>query len=254
MIFLDSFAPTDLRLGRAVFPHVHLYQRKAVFKEKTLFLKSFAGDTNLTEYYSHLYGLPAQPTDWQVPEGLLNRLSLVPGFLTAPYVMKGLSEGPPNPENRPIDLHSRIASKGTGWYEAMRKHAEDAARSLDHVRLTPSGRIPKSAFLTELRHSKLCWSPFGYGELCWRDLEAFMTGAVLVKPNMGHLLTMPDLYRPGETYLSVKWDFSDLEEVVRGALADGDLRRHLAANAFNACLNYIKSKSFVRDMAGDLLQ
>ena len=63
-----------------------------------------------------------------------------------------------------------------------------------------------------------------------------MTGAVLVKPDMSHLETLPDLYRPGETYLPVRWDFSDLGDVVGSALADADLRRRLATAGLEECL------------------
>ena len=72
---------------------------------------------------------------------------------------------------------------------------------------TPKDRIAQMRFLEEMRQSKLCWSPFGYGELCWRDIEAYMTGAVLIKPDVSHLGSLPDLYRPHETYLPVRWDF-----------------------------------------------
>jgi len=35
---------------------------------------------------------------------------------------------------------------------------------------------------------------------------------VLIKPDMDHLETWPDVYRKNETYVSIKWDISDLEE------------------------------------------
>src|SRR5690606_34640674 len=129
-----------------------------------------------------------------------------------PYLMDGFLNSRPDFSNRPIDLHSRIATYGAPWYEAMRRHADAVAKSIPNIQLTPSSRISQHEFLKEMRQSKLCWSPFGYGELCWRDLEAFMTGAVLIKPSMEHLDTFPDIYRAGETYLPVKWDFSDLED------------------------------------------
>lgn len=252
LVFLDGYAHTDLRYGKDLYPQVDVYLRKALFRDRSLFLRPFAGDTNLTEYYSRLYGIPAEPVDWQVPPGLLDRLGLVPNFLTAPYLMHGFLGSAPEFSDRPIDLHSRIAVKGSPWYQAMRKHADEAAKALDGVRLTPPGRIPRTEFLKEMRASKLCWSPFGYGELCWRDLEAFMTGAVLIKPDMSHLETLPDLYRPGETYLPVRWDYADLGDVVRQALADPAGMRRIAEAAFEAGRRYLASAQFVRDSARDL--
>lgn len=130
----------------------------------------------------------------------------------------------------------------------MREHSERAARQIDGISLTPRNRIGRAAFLAEMQQCRLCWSPFGYGELCWRDLEAMMTGAVLIKPDMAHLETVPDLYRAGVSYLPVKWDFSDLEAVVRGALADPDGCARIAANAFAAARDYLQTARFVTDM------
>lgn len=248
IVFIDSFAHTDLRFGAHVGPHIDLYLRKALFCDRREFLTPRVGDTNLTEYYMRLYGLEGgEPVDWGVPPELLDRLGLIQNFLMAPALMPAFLRPEPEFINRPIDLNLRIAAKGTPWYQAMRSHAIDAARKLVGVSITTEERISRNQFLAELRHSKLCWSPFGYGELCWRDIEAFQTGAVLLKPDMSHLETMPDLYRPGETYLPVRWDFSDLEEVVQRALADPDGCRRIAINAFKACRNYILTGSFVSD-------
>ena len=57
-------------------------------------------------------------------------------------------------------------------------------------------------------------SPFGLGEICYRDFEILFAGSVLIKPNMDHLKTWPNIYKPMETYIPCKWDFSDLEEKV----------------------------------------
>jgi len=253
MIFLDPFAQCDLRYGRAVAPHVDVYLRKALFRDRGQFLRPMpSGDTNLSEYYGALYGVDQEPTDWQVPPELLDRLRLVPNFLTAAYLSDGFLGPEPSFSDRPIDLHSRLAVKGSPWYSAMRAEADRAARALDGVTLTPDGRIPQAEFLDEMRRARLCWSPFGYGELCWRDLEAFMTGTVLVKPDMAHLETLPDLYLPGETYLPVKWDFSDLEEVTRGILADPGEQRRIALNAFRAARAYLAENRFVSDTGRDL--
>ncbi|MDO5706733.1 MAG: glycosyltransferase family 1 protein [Paracoccus sp. (in: a-proteobacteria)] len=252
LIFLDPYAQCDLRYGRAVEPYIHRYQKKSLFRDKSLFLRAFRGDTNLTEYYSDLFGIEAQPTDWQVPENLLNRLSLVPNFLTADYLTEGFLGPEPEFNDRPIDLHSRLATKGTAWYSAMRKSADEKARDLRGITITPIDRIPRDKFLEEMRQSRLCWSPFGYGELCWRDLEAFMTGAVLVKPDMSHLETLPDLYVANETYLPVRWDYSDLEQVIRQALANPDNLRRIALNAFEVAKGYLSDDTFLTDTSRDL--
>lgn len=249
LIFQDSYAHVDLRLGNSVNDYIEIYQKKSLFSERSHFQRSFKGDTNLTEFYSNLYNLPAEPVDWDVPTSIISKLALAPNFLTAPYLMNGFLGNYPEFNDRTIDLHSRIAVKGSPWYSAMRNASNQAARNIDNVVLTPDGRIPRNAYLAELRQSKLCWSPFGYGELCWRDLEAIMTGAVLLKPNMDHLDTTPNLYRAGETYLAVKWDFSDLEYVVQSALSDPDLLKQVAQNAFQIARDYLVNEVFADECA-----
>ena len=78
--------------------------------------------------------------------------------------------------------------------------------------------LPRRRFLAELRAAKLCFSPFGYGEICWRDIEAIACGAVLVKPDMAHLITRPDLYEDGVTYVACRWDYADLAEAMGAAV------------------------------------
>ncbi|WP_265501102.1 glycosyltransferase [Paracoccus beibuensis] len=252
VVFLDSFAHVDLRFGKTLEPLVDLYLRKGLFRDRSDFLTPRLGDTNLTEYYMTLYGIPGQVVDWQVPPALLDRLGLMPNFLTAPHLMPHFKGLPPDLQNRPIDLHARIATKGTPWYQAMREHAARVTQDLPGIVTTPRERIDQALFLDEMRQSKLCWSPFGYGELCWRDIEAFMTGAVLVKPDMGHLDSQPDLYRPGQTYLPVRWDFADFEDVVRRALADPDTLQQIARTAFQACRDYLDRNGFVDGCAAQL--
>ena len=65
-----------------------------------------------------------------------------------------------------------------------------------------------------LSKSKVCVSPWGFGERCHRDSEALLAGCVLVKPQSSQVETWPDIYREGETYLRCRPDFADLPEIV----------------------------------------
>ena len=37
---------------------------------------------------------------------------------------------------------------------------------------------------------------------------------MLLKPDMGHIETWPNIYLPNETYMPFKWDMSDLKEKI----------------------------------------
>ena len=248
--FLDSYAHNDLRLAQHVDQFIHLYMKKSLFRDRSLYLRAWRGDTNLTEYYGDLYGIEGQSVDWNTPMSLIGKLRLTPNFFTDPRFINGFDR----PlflmqKSRPIDIHARFGSGGTGWYRAMRHGASRTTRSIKGVRLTSEGTVSERDFLTELKASKLCFSPFGYGEVCWRDVEAMMCGSVLIKPDMRHLETLPNIYEANVTYLAVNWDFSNLEDVVRRALANPEFCDGIARNAFNRIGVYLRSGRCVTDYA-----
>ena len=252
LVFLDSYAHSDLRLGRVVDPFVDYYYKKSRFLDKSLYTRQWLGGTNLTEYYGELYGIPSEPVNWNTPPNIISKVRLSPNFLTAPRFLAAFTaQDPPLRSERPIDLHARLGSSESGWYGAMRQAAHNALKPLDDLKLASVGSVPQGVFMQELGAAKLCFSPFGYGELCWRDVEAIQTGAVMIKPCMNHLETLPNLYEPEVTYLPCRWDFSDLEEVVRGALANENRRARIAETAWQRAANYVQNGQFV-DEIGNL--
>ena len=251
--FLDSFAHSDVRLARDLDPFIRFYLKKSLFRDPEAYFGSYRGDTVLTQYYGDLYGIEQEAVDWETPRAIVGKLRLSPNFFTAPRFIwrfardAGSGAGLPALEGRGIDIHARGAAKGTPWYTAMRR-AGFARLEAVPARALTGGGVPWKRFMAEMRDSKLCFSPFGYGEVCWRDVEAFLAGAVLVKPDMGHLSTLPELYSPGETYLPTRWDFADLPEVVEAALGDAERRRHIARTAYDRILRYVRDAEFVDDI------
>lgn len=67
----------------------------------------------------------------------------------------------------------------------------------------------------ETKKSKAIISPFGFGEICGRDMEAFVNGCAMIKMDMSHLETYPNWYAEDETYISIDWDFQNFNEVIR---------------------------------------
>ena len=241
--FLDSSANADIRLA-AIFRDVDLYFKKSLFADRAAHLRETYGDTNLTEYYGRLLGIPQTPSARGVPADILPKLRVAPNFLTAPYLAQGfLARAEPPRGARPIDLHARLGgTEADGWYGAMRRMAAGAAEAAGGtgLRLAAGSGIRRDAFMAELAASKMCFSPFGYGELCWRDMEAILAGAVLLKPDMSHLDTCPDLYRDGQTYVALKWDFSDLAEKAAMLMQDPERCETIARTAYAAAHDYLR--------------
>ena len=80
------------------------------------------------------------------------------------------------------------------------------------------GQSTPQQFVDIMKRSKLGLSPFGMGELCYRDLELIQWGCLLIKPDMSKVITEPDFFKPMETYIPVKPDWSDLNETIEKVL------------------------------------
>jgi hypothetical protein len=251
LIYLDWFAPTDLRLAEALDPHVAVYVKKHVLRDRSLYGRPTLGDTNLVEHYSRRFELAAAPRCFPIPEGFLDKLVVGPPFATADFMLRGFLGEPPRSE-RPIDMHARLAMAGTPWYQRMRGECVAALDRVPDLQVVSGTGVGHVAYMRELRASKVCFSPFGYGEVCWRDYEAILSGAVLLKPDMSHIETDPDVFVAGETYMPVRWDLADFEVQVRRLIASPELRAELAGNAFAVLRDYLRSGRFV-DRMGALL-
>jgi hypothetical protein len=97
-------------------------------------------------------------------------------------------------------------------------------------KIAKGGKISKSAYRKELSSVKVSLSPFGYGEVCYRDFESLIAGALLIKPSMEHLVTFPNIYIPNETYIPVAWNLSDLKEKFRDVIDNYPSYIHIAQN------------------------
>ena len=250
LVYLDWFAPTDLRLAEMLNPHVSIYLKKHVLADYSKYSEPTMGDTNLTDYYARYFDISMPKRKFDIPDDFLDKLVIGPSFLTAGYMLKiFLSGKPQGGSHRPIDVHARLGVAGIDWYQAMRSECMDALKKLPDLNVVSNNGIGVVEYLFELRSSKICFSPFGYGEVCWRDYEAISHGAVLLKTDMSHIVTEPNIFVPYETYIPLKWDLSDFEEKVRMLLDDEELRNRVARNAFAVLSDYIKQEGFVGQMA-----
>lgn len=157
---------------------------------------------------------------------------------SVPYTM-------PNLASRPID----ISYRGSMWEKIptvnwWRKQTRQMLNSYLTKRTSVvsggENHIDRKQFHKEIQNSKITLSPFGIGEICFRDFECFINGSLLVKPNMDHMLTWPDLYIDGVTYLSYKWDFSDFNEKLDLVLSNPERYEEIARegqNRFKAALH-----------------
>lgn len=249
--FLDWFAPLHIRYSTCIDPYVDVYIKKQTYRDFAAFSRPTLGDTNLNDYYARRFAIADEPQQHIPPPGFARKLRLGANFYLSPQMVDLFLGQVPSPQRRDIDLHARIAVNGTPWYRAMRQEAKDAVGALRGLNIAAEGRVRRHKFFRELARSKVCFSPFGYGEICWRDYEAFATGATLIKPDISHLAVAPDIFIPDETYVSVRWDLEDFEAKLRQTLREDDKRHTLARNAFHRIREHIEGGA-IPDSIGSL--
>ena len=98
---------------------------------------------------------------------------------------------------------------------------------------------PYNEYIDILRRSKMTLSPFGMGEVCFRDFEIIQFGSVMIKPDMSRVHTYPNIYIPYETYIPCKLDWSDLNDQIQYVLDNYNECKDIALNA-----QQIMQKSF----------
>lgn len=251
IIFLDSYAHNDLRLALYVDPYIDLYYKKSLYRDNNEYFIPRKGDTKITEYYGTLYNIDmGPPVNWEVPKTIIPKLRLYPGFFTLSRFTNAFGTNSTLPlGGRNIDVHSRLGGASGTWHEAMRSHVQQSLQSIPRIKISGSERVNQKAFMNELAHSTLCLSPFGFGELCWRDVEAMQMGAVVLKQDMGHLVTLPNIFESDLTYAPLNWDFSNLSEVIDTLLVNRTKADTIANSAWERIHKYVVEKRFVDDVA-----
>jgi hypothetical protein len=110
-----------------------------------------------------------------------------------------------------INSNQRYSYQRNLIYKNLQNIAADHNISL-------GGKIPKRDYLNEMKNSRIIISPYGWGEICYRDFEAVINGSLLIKPEMSHLETFPNIYDNMVTYVSVNWNASNLEQTFKNII------------------------------------
>ena len=115
-------------------------------------------------------------------------------------------------------------------YTEHRVGAWNALKDIDDKYSILINKLPKQEYIQKLYQSKICLSPFGMGEICYRDFEAMQFGTLLMKPDQSCVQTCPNPYIENETYISVKPDWSDLNEKIEDIVSNYNNYAHIPEN------------------------
>ena len=100
------------------------------------------------------------------------------------------------------------------YYSRHRKRSLDELGKLDGTYNIVSGRLPPEVYDIALSKSKCAVSPFGMGEICFRDFETWNIGCLLIKPFMDNVITYPNPYIDRETYFACNNNWDDLNDLI----------------------------------------
>ncbi len=268
LIFMDPWDETSSRFF-GVLPHVDLFLKFQRLKDPRLYLREYVGGTLITDYLANYLGYPFNGWDVssRVEPGLEHRIGTSWNFAVSRKYQKVFQKSLRKQKSlstRNIDVFCHLSlgnpDEKNSWYARYRKQTLATLTPMEKRRkLAMSGdyfghrTVSSKQYQRDIRDSKIVVSPFGWGEVTWRDYEAACHRCLLVKPSIEHVSTTPNIFVAGETYVRVRWDLSDLEEKCEYYLEHLDEAQAIADNAHEAYRRYFEEQRFV-DTVEEILE
>ena len=258
IVFFDGYAAAGNHLLE-LLPYVDHLFHKSVFTDPGHYMQDLYGKRLFADYYHKTFGIVDSNPEYTPNLSLGNsdtkridlswniglgdyprrhksqRAGVIIARTISPSIGRLFRTGSDKPpadfagSRRSVSVHARIGLISSETVAHQRKLALD---QMAGNQIFVTGSVPQNRYYLELEKSKIVYSPFGWGEVCFRDFEAIKAGAMLLKPDMSHLRTWPDIYIPYETYIPVKWDGSDLLQKAEQYLSDDTGRKRIAVNAW----------------------
>ena len=248
---------------------VDLYCKGQILKNKNLYKKRFYGRRIYTDYCHRKFGIvDSKPvysesvTNKKHLEKIelswnssLSNYSLLGKFLNEIYQklpFKYLLTFPKKKEinnEKKKDIMSRMnlnyERNTISWH---RRTAIDSLKNKGNYQ-----KITTLKYFRELKNSKITISPFGWGEINYRDYEAFIYGSLLLKPNMSHINTWPNYYEDNKTSIFFDWSCNDINMKIENILNDYENYEEIVNNAKSRYFNYI-DKNNLKKMILNILK
>jgi hypothetical protein len=240
-----------------VMPYVDKFLKAQIFVDKTMYLQRFRTGRIYTDFFDKLYDSGENCESYQLPsKNDLNKIELswnscFENYNEQRYSLSGKIKNILRPyyanfaneklnlrfseptKDREIKVSCRVGTSHSR--PSVAAHRKTIMERLSKYGIT-SEKISLAKYFAELRNSQISVSPFGVGEITLRDYESIICGTCLLKPDMTHLSTWPNLFRnqavqTPPTCLIFKWDLSDLDEKIDLLLSNPDRRVGIAENA-----------------------
>ncbi|MEM1022760.1 MAG: glycosyltransferase [Myxococcota bacterium] len=258
LVYLDTFDQVSSPLF-GLMPHVDLYMKKQIYRQLAEYSRDYGGGLVTSDYVSRQFGHDLG--DWYfgspIPSGCEEKLWLSWNLGTATELLSYFARswgGRLVPwAKREVAVHYRVSlSKVEDWYSVHRVRLGEALRAASPhipgktvIGVGPEDRVPMEQFVREMKHTKIAVSPFGWGEVTDRDFRVVSEGALLMKPDVSHITTEPNIYEPFRTYVPFQWDGSDLLERCRYYLEHPVAAQRITKAARKAYFDWFKELRFI---------
>lgn len=176
--------------------------------------------------------------DTQLSDTDLAKIRLGYSFPSYACMGRYVNREPEWDKRRGCDLHcvGWTEYKGTE-VELHRKHAVKIVREFNGEILADEGRpYHHIAYMDHLYNAKCVLSPWGWGEPCFRDVEAMLAGAIVIKPDTNYVAAWPDIYT-NNLYYPCKPDLSDVHEIARRVCDTWNGHLGMRRRAREACID-----------------
>lgn len=224
IVYLDTFDQSSTPFF-GILPFVDKYVKKQLYKDLSEYRKDYRGGYVFSDFVSRKYNI--DPGDFNfgsyLPESLEHKLMIGWNVATFRDIRRFFNFSRYArwvPIRKTIDINCRVGmgDEKDSWY--YYRHRVESLKILEGMRnryrvvtnLNDARRMGFKKFIYELAQSRIGFSPFGWGEITYRDFYAIACDVLLIKPDISHLNTYPDIFRAGETYVATRWDLSDVEE------------------------------------------
>ena len=254
LVWLDTADST----GSCVFdilPVVDKYLKKQLYHDLSLYKQNLYLDRIYADFYAKQLNIEV-PTDNGVHSLLqdkyIGKLGVSWNIGLNDFLCSGIKKLVPNhifyPQNgkRSADREYDVFFNGSVNYTSFisyqrQKVCELLKKNILSLNIPDPGlKMSHKEYIEYMKNSKACISPFGWGEICYRDFESFFYGATLLKPTVDHMDTFPNFFIKNETYIPIDWNFDNINDVFE--LVGSEQYKEVAKNGQELYLDYINGK------------
>ena len=244
-----------------VIKYIDKYWKLQILKNKILYLEKFYDGRIYTDYYYKLLNKHSnlkvikEAEDWSNPisEKDLNKIEafwntsladysltsysvglLFKRYLGKIYIKKSSPKIITRKKLKKNNIMFNFNIHYSRFYIAYQR--KELNKLFD---LEKNDRLTKYGYYKKLSNSKMCISPFGWGEIAYRDYEAFINQSILLKPNMDHIETWPELYIKDKTYLDFDWSLENVKSISEKVIDNYEKYIDIALTGQSNYLSYL---------------